>query len=163
MGIIIFAIHSGSMPVVNESNPELIRKELNGIQNTIRYGSGTSQMSPQLKDLISKMLVIEPKGRISLENALKHPWFMEKPVTMRTRSVEAPAKVVPLPKVRPSAVFVRPEAAVTAANAKMDSKTVITSRNKVEPKPASPAPAENSSNKNAAKPATGGNKSPGKN
>ena len=115
LGIIMFAIHSGSMPVVNESDATLIRTELNDIQHRIRNGVGAFQMSANLKDLLSKILVIDPNGRISLENALKHVWFTEKSAK-KVKSAEKSGaasnsqstKVIPLPKVRASAVFVRP-------------------------------------------------------
>ena len=32
-------------------------------------------ISPQAKDLISKMLQVDPQHRISAEEALRHPWF----------------------------------------------------------------------------------------
>lgn len=169
MGIIIFAIHSGSMPVVNESDPTVIRNELNDIQHRIKHGMGAYQMSPNLKDLLSKILVIDPKGRISLENALKHAWFTEKTGAKRAHSVEqaAGAKVVPLPHVRPSAVFLSPDGQ-SPVKKKVDSKSLVMSRKTspsgtLAPKTEAKATPVDSSSKNPTKPVTGAGKSPGKN
>lgn len=128
MGIIMFAIHSGSMPVVEESDPVVIRKELNDIQQRIRNGMGTYQMSPTLKDLLSKILVIDPNGRLTLDQILKHVWFTDKAAIRHVRSTASSAtsatsasetasgKEIPLPKVRPSAVFVKADKSLKSSS-----------------------------------------------
>jgi serine/threonine protein kinase len=50
-----------------------------------KYGSGPipfrktdwKKKSPELQDLIVKMLQIDPAERISASEALKHPWFKD--------------------------------------------------------------------------------------
>ena len=48
-----------------------------------KYGSGSlpfrkvdwKKRSPELQDLIMKMLEVDPAKRISVDEALQHPWF----------------------------------------------------------------------------------------
>ena len=41
--------------------------------------------SPEVKDLITQMLHVEPKNRISIEKALKHPWFNKKKMSENSK------------------------------------------------------------------------------
>lgn len=68
--------HSKSMPVVND--PVLMHKELSDIQRRIRNGMQAFQRSESLNDLLSRILVIDPSGRLPLDEMLEHVWFTEK-------------------------------------------------------------------------------------
>lgn len=112
-GIIMFAIHSGCMPVVNESDPVLIRQELLDIQHRIKTGMGAPALSHNLRDLLSRMLQLDPKARLPLKEVLKHPWFTDPKLVVGHLVVPASpeartAKTVNLPRVRNSNVFVQP-------------------------------------------------------
>lgn len=47
-------------------------------------------MTPEAKDLINKMLTINPAKRISAAEALKHPWICVSVRWGRSRSGEGP-------------------------------------------------------------------------
>jgi serine/threonine protein kinase len=41
--------------------------------------SGVPKLSPSVKDLLTRMLEPDPRRRITLEQALQHPWFRSLP------------------------------------------------------------------------------------
>jgi calcium-dependent protein kinase len=50
-----------------------------------------NKISTHAKDLISSMLVVKPSRRISLRNALEHPWFKQ---TLQPTPVKVPVAVL---------------------------------------------------------------------
>ncbi|CEP02939.1 hypothetical protein PBRA_002906 [Plasmodiophora brassicae] len=69
-GVILFALLCGSLPFDDENIPNLFRK--------IREGAFVlpSYLSDGARDLIPKMLVVDPVKRITIDGIRKHPWFM---------------------------------------------------------------------------------------
>ena len=70
-GIIVYALLCGALPFDDESIPYLFRKIKGGVYILPSYLSDTS------KDLISKMLVVDPLKRIKMDEIRKHPWFLQ--------------------------------------------------------------------------------------
>ncbi|KAJ6254665.1 serine/threonine-protein kinase brsk2-like protein [Anaeramoeba flamelloides] len=68
-GVILFALLSGRLPFDSKNMKVLLKK----------IKSGKYKMSPKFTniehDLIKRMLVVNPKKRISMRKIKKHPWF----------------------------------------------------------------------------------------
>jgi len=75
LGVIIFILLSGYPPFSEQAFSKLLLK--------IRTGNYTfdeeywSNVSDDAKDLVSKLLVVDPCKRLSAEEALKHKWMLE--------------------------------------------------------------------------------------
>lgn len=74
-GCIIYAMMSGCLPFDHESQKETIRMT---VEDQLSFESSCwKKTSNECKDLLKKLLIKDPTHRISLKNALKHPWFNE--------------------------------------------------------------------------------------
>lgn len=72
---------TGSAPFESEKSEDTYRKIC---QDEVRFPSHVSELA---RDLIIKLLAKEAKNRISLEEAIKHPWiekFADKNVSCQT-------------------------------------------------------------------------------
>ena len=70
-GIILFAMLCGFLPFEDNDNCQLFEKIKNGI---LQFPNFLSQLS---KDLIQKILVVEPKERISIQDIKKHQFYLK--------------------------------------------------------------------------------------
>jgi 5'-AMP-activated protein kinase catalytic alpha subunit len=70
-GVILYALLCGSLPFDDESIAALFRRIKSGQYQMPSY------LSPGARDLISKMLVVDPLSRITIEQIRKHSWFIE--------------------------------------------------------------------------------------
>eukprot|EP00762_Andalucia_godoyi_P001115 ANDGO_01944.mRNA.1 SNF1-related protein kinase catalytic subunit alpha KIN10 len=68
-GVILYALLCGRLPFDEETIPSLFRK--------IREGEYAvpHHLSPGARDLISKILVVDPLRRITISDIQSHPWF----------------------------------------------------------------------------------------
>jgi serine/threonine protein kinase len=81
-GIILFAMVTASLPFDGESSVIVLKKIVKGEFNMPAY------LPTELKDLIRKMLNVNPSQRITIPDIKKHPWYklgaskedMEEPV-----------------------------------------------------------------------------------
>ena len=72
-GCIIYALLSGSLPFDHESQKETIKMTL---ESKLEFDLPCwTSISDTCKDLLTRLLNKNPKGRISLDSALKHKWF----------------------------------------------------------------------------------------
>ncbi|XP_044754347.1 aurora kinase C [Coccinella septempunctata] len=71
LGVLCYELLVGRPPFETES----YENTYNAIR-TIKY-SFPDYVSAEAKDLISKLLVLDPDERLSLENILKHPWVLK--------------------------------------------------------------------------------------
>lgn len=69
-GIILFLLLTGQLPFQNE-DMALLYEQINRCK--VEY---PHWMSPDAKDLISRLLEKDPEKRFSLEDVKKHPWFL---------------------------------------------------------------------------------------
>ena len=70
-GVILYALLCGSLPFDDENIPNLFKKIKGGIFTL------PGHMSDEIKDLISRMLVVDPLQRITLPEIRRHRWFSE--------------------------------------------------------------------------------------
>jgi len=73
VGCIIFLLLSGNLPFMGRSQKELFRKIVSG-----KYefkDVDWSGISPEAKDLVQKLLVLDPDERITSSQALRHKWM----------------------------------------------------------------------------------------
>ena len=74
-GVIMYILLSGRPPFGGDNDKEIMEKVIIGkydLENSPFY-----KLSKSGKDLIQKLLMIEPNKRLSAEQALSHPWFKE--------------------------------------------------------------------------------------
>ena len=84
LGVVMFLLLSGEQPFEGSSKQEILKKIVIG---KYAFSSDSwSQVSDQAKDLVRLMLKASPYDRISLQEALVHPWLLE----------ESPALQLPL-------------------------------------------------------------------
>ncbi|KAF8950251.1 hypothetical protein BGZ46_004637, partial [Entomortierella lignicola] len=68
-GIILYALLTGHLPFDDEN----IRQLLSKVKSGKFYMP--SDISPGARDLISRMLTVNPKRRITMQGVMLHPWF----------------------------------------------------------------------------------------
>ncbi|KAL6994185.1 SNF1-related protein kinase catalytic subunit alpha kin10 [Sarracenia purpurea var. burkii] len=68
-GVILYALLCGTLPFDDENIPNLFKKIKGGIY-TLR-----SHLSPGARDLIPRMLVVDPMKRMTIPEIRQHPWF----------------------------------------------------------------------------------------
>ncbi|KAK4782343.1 hypothetical protein SAY86_016445 [Trapa natans] len=68
-GVILYALLVGALPFDDESLPNLYRKIRGGVYNL------SNNLPPGARNLISRMLVVDPIARITIPEICNHPWF----------------------------------------------------------------------------------------
>ncbi|KAE9584190.1 putative protein kinase CAMK-CAMKL-CHK1 family [Lupinus albus] len=68
-GVILYALLSGYLPFQGENVLRIYRKSFKADYAFPEW------ISPQAKNLISKLLVVNPEKRYSIDDITKHPWF----------------------------------------------------------------------------------------
>jgi len=68
-GVILYALLCGSLPFDDENIPNLFKKIKGGIYNL------PTNLSPGARDLIPRMLLVDPLKRITIPEIRQHPWF----------------------------------------------------------------------------------------
>ncbi|KAL3858220.1 hypothetical protein ACJMK2_012818 [Sinanodonta woodiana] len=72
-GVIMYTLLSGAPPFWHRKQMQMLRMIMHG---TYSFGSPEwDDVSPAPKDLISKLLVLDPKKRLTATEALNHPFF----------------------------------------------------------------------------------------
>ena len=72
IGVILYALLCGSLPFDDESIPNLFKKIKSGMYSL------PSHLSSLSRDLIPRMLVVDPMKRITIPEIRQHPWFQHK-------------------------------------------------------------------------------------
>lgn len=68
-GVILYALLCGSLPFDDENIPNLFKKIKGGIYTLPNH------LSPGARDLIPRMLLVDPLKRITIPEIRQHPWF----------------------------------------------------------------------------------------
>lgn len=68
--MILYALLCGSLPFDDENIPNLFRKIKGGIYAIPPH------LSKRSRDLIGRMLAVDPITRITIQEVKKHPWFV---------------------------------------------------------------------------------------
>jgi len=68
-GVILYALLCGSLPFDDENIPNLFKKIKGGIYTL------PTHLSPGARDLIPRMLLVDPLKRITIPEIRQHPWF----------------------------------------------------------------------------------------
>ncbi|ERM99072.1 SNF1-related protein kinase catalytic subunit alpha KIN10 [Amborella trichopoda] len=68
-GVILYALLCGTLPFDDENIPTLFKKIKGGIYTL------PSHLSPLARDLIPRMLVVDPMKRMTIPEIRQHPWF----------------------------------------------------------------------------------------
>lgn len=68
-GVILYALLCGTLPFDDENIPNLFKKIKGGIYTL------PSHLSPGARDLIPRMLIVDPIKRITIPEIRLHPWF----------------------------------------------------------------------------------------
>ncbi|PKA66206.1 SNF1-related protein kinase catalytic subunit alpha KIN10 [Apostasia shenzhenica] len=68
-GVILYALLCGTLPFDDENIPNLFKKIKGGIYTL------PSHLSPSARDLIPRMLVVDPMKRMTIREIREHPWF----------------------------------------------------------------------------------------
>ena len=71
-GVILYALLCGTLPFDDESIPNLFKKIKSGMYSL------PSHLSQSSRDLILRMLVVDPLKRITIAEVRQHPWFLHK-------------------------------------------------------------------------------------
>lgn len=71
-GVILYALLCGSLPFDDENIPNLFKKIKGGIYTL------PSHLSAGARDLIPRMLLVDPMKRVTIPEVRQHPWFLTK-------------------------------------------------------------------------------------
>ena len=74
VGIIMYMLLSGKPPFDGQSDLHILEAVKSGEYSM--QGGTWDMVSNEAKDLVSRMLTMDPKQRISAHDALQHPWFI---------------------------------------------------------------------------------------
>jgi calcium/calmodulin-dependent protein kinase I len=84
VGVICFVLLSGCPPFYAESEKALFRKIKNGHYD---FDPSWDSVSPEAKDLIERLLVVNPDNRMSCDEALNHPWLKKSDKELASHSL----------------------------------------------------------------------------
>jgi 5'-AMP-activated protein kinase catalytic alpha subunit len=87
LGIMLFVMVTGKVPFKDQT------KSLEILHQLIKKGEFTFPnnvtLSEDLKDLISKMLVVDPEARITIDGIIAHPWFRQSMIAELTEFIRS--------------------------------------------------------------------------
>jgi serine/threonine protein kinase len=85
-GVIVYIL-LGGYPPFHEENHVVLYRKIKAADYTFDE-EYWSMVSEEAKDLIRKMLVVDPDARLTADQAMRHPWFMKGDHELVTRSLE---------------------------------------------------------------------------
>ena len=69
VGVVLFAMVCGHLPFCDHDTASLYKKIISGSYKCPQW------LSPEVKDLISRMLTLNPKERATIEEIKCHKWY----------------------------------------------------------------------------------------
>lgn len=98
LGVIVFVLLCGCLPFDDDSqtvpSDELVRSKF-----VLRFPRWAKNLSPSAKDLLSKLLHVDPNQRYSAEQALQHPWVVGE-TAPKGNLLASPGRIRASPKLR---------------------------------------------------------------
>jgi len=88
-GVVFCMLLTGREPFTEREIWNLGRENGQSIRDRLLASTKCENASPEAKDLLGKLLMIDPKARITAEEALRHPWFK----IYSTQYVDVPREV----------------------------------------------------------------------
>lgn len=77
-GVMLYALLVGQLPFNDSSIPKLYQKIQAGIKSLPQF------LSPNARDLIMKMLTVDPSKRITIRQVLVHPWLVKSKLSLQS-------------------------------------------------------------------------------
>ena len=74
LGVIVFVLLCGCLPFDDDSSTIFSDEQVQS-KFKLRFPRWARNLSPSAKDLLSKLLDVNPSTRYTAEQALKHPWI----------------------------------------------------------------------------------------
>lgn len=74
LGVILFILLTKRPPFSEDNNNQTLYSQ---IENVVYEYDQEPKLSNSVKDLISKLLVLEPEKRLTAKQALNHPWLKQ--------------------------------------------------------------------------------------
>lgn len=90
VGCIVFLLLSGNLPFMGRSQKELFRKIVAG--KFVFAAEDWDDISPEAKDLVKRLLVLDPDDRMTAMDALRHPWLKTSRDQLDQSQLEGTAK-----------------------------------------------------------------------
>jgi serine/threonine protein kinase len=75
LAVVLFIMLSGTPPFYHEDNFELFELIKKGDYDKEFAGNGWGDVSPEAKDFIKQLLVVDPDQRMTSEGIKSHDWF----------------------------------------------------------------------------------------
>lgn len=125
-GIILYALVTGRLPFDDHIVRALLLKVKAGQYSIPKY------VAPEVQNLIRRMLVVEPKNRITLAEIRQHPWFTENDVVLPPPKVIFDAPEIPEhvdsdeESASDSLTGVKHESAESLSESEIDEEIVLT-------------------------------------
>ncbi|XP_072289033.1 serine/threonine-protein kinase Chk2 [Eucyclogobius newberryi] len=93
LGVLLFVCLGGYPPFHEQFGPSVRDQILSGSYTMIPSQWG--HISDQAKDLVQKLLVVDPRLRLSIDEALEHPWVQDETMKRRVQRVMYPEPSTP--------------------------------------------------------------------
>eukprot|EP01039_Chlorochromonas_danica_P000439 gene439-473_t len=115
-GVVLYILLCGRPPFNSKSNREVLEKTCKGVYNM--SGPEWDDISDEAKDLVRRMLVVNPDERISTDDILAHPWLkqLDEEVVNDDSSVSS-AEAPPAPAFSQSSMGNKRKGTTNLANA----------------------------------------------
>lgn len=100
LGVIVFVLLCGCLPFDDDSSSipsdELVRSKF-----VLRFPRWARNLSPSAKDLLAKLLDVNPRTRLTAKDASEHPWIKGKSAP-KNSMLQSPGKIILTPGRGPS-------------------------------------------------------------
>lgn len=73
LGCMLYGMVCGKLPFSDDHDSKIIDKICHG---RIEYDEAGKKLSREIRDLIAKMLEVDPEHRVAVYDILDHPWMM---------------------------------------------------------------------------------------